>query len=180
MENIESVNNLRVMIARKENPVKKCPGVYCWWFKKDAIPQLLNDYYKIDTCKLRERTINGEVYCALYFGISKNMMQRAKWHICQRHNNSSNSSVKSGYLSTLRQTLSALLRKKMTESEEYVNCFMNENCYWEWEYTEDTIKIEHNELTHKDYSYPLNIQGNRTVSKEWLKFLMSLRKEYRE
>ena len=178
MKNIQSVKELRVEIAQKGNPVCKSPGVYCWWFKKDAALELLKVFPDLDINKLRSREIEGEEYLALYFGISKDIKQRAKWHICQHH---ITSSVRLGFLSTLRQTLSALLKTDMSKSENVVNKFMDENCYWEWDYTTTLLEakeIEESELTLTEFCYPLNIQGNKTVSEQCMKLLKEKRKMY--
>lgn len=178
MNHIESVKKLRTLIAQKKNPVSKCSGVYCWWFKKDAALNLLTLFSDLDKNKLRKREIEGEEYLALYFGISKDMKRRAKWHICQHH---TSSSVRLGFLSTLRQTLSALLKTDMSKSENVVNKFMDENCYWEWGYTTTLLEakeIEESELTQTEFCYPLNIQGNKTVSVQWLKLLKEMRNMY--
>ena len=174
MKYIESVKNLRTMIAQQRSPICKCSGVYRWWFKKDAALKLLATFPQLRINKLLHRKIDGEVYLALYYGISINLKQRAKWHICQHH---TNSAVKSGYLSTLRHTLSALLGKDLSISEKCVNDFMDHNCYFEWDYSGNPQDEEKKELTQTTYCYPLNIQGNKSVSKSWLNTLIALRKK---
>ena len=119
---------------------------------KDAIKE-----HQVKLDKIQKRDIDGEEYWALYFGISNDMLGRAKWHILQKH---SKSAVKYGTLSTLRQSLSALLDIDMSFSEEDVNMFMDNNCYWEWEYTDNAKEEEKNELHSDDKCYPLNIQEN--------------------
>ncbi len=178
MKHMESVKELRPLIEGRNNPVEKEPGVYRWWFKRDKALELLKSYPNLDVCRLQTHEIAGEVYVALYFGISKDMKQRAKWHVCQHH---IPSAVSSGFLSTLRQTLSALLKVDMSKSEDAVNIFMDKNCYWEWDYTATLLEakgIEHSELTQSEYCYPLNIQGNKTVSVQWLELLKEMRKMY--
>lgn len=178
MKNIEAVNKLRAMIAQKQNPVCQCPGVYCWWFKQDVALELLKAFPEFDRDKLQSRQIDGETYLALYFGISKNLKERIEWHVSQQH---TPSAVKSGYLSTLRQTLSGILGENMSISEQSVNNLIDDNCYWEWECTsseDDAKKREKTELTQSVYCYPLNIHGNKTISKECLKALKELRKKH--
>ena len=179
MKYMESVKNLRAQIAQKKSPVCKCPGVYRWWFKEDAALELLKVISDLDISKLHKRIINEDVYYALYFGISNNMKQRAKWHMCQHH---TPSSIKSGYLSTLRQTLSALLEVDMSKSEAIVNNYMDDNCCWEWCYTdtdEEAANREKQELSQSDYCYPLNIQKNRTVTNQWRSRLKLMRNNYK-
>lgn len=172
---IESVKNLR---EKRFAPVEKKPGVYTWWFKKSCLNSLLNELPDFNISELQHRKIGNTNYYALYFGIAKNCRERASWHMSQHH---SVSSVRSGYLSTLRQTLSALLKKNMTQAEETVNGFIEENCFWEWQYTksrEDAHAIETGELA-KNY-YPLNIQGNKVVPHEISSTLSALRKKYKK
>ena len=105
------------------------------------------------------------------------MLGRAKWHILQKH---SVSAVKHGTLSTLRQSLSALLDIDMSFSEEDINMFMDNNCYWEWEYTDNSKIEETNALRSNDKCYPLNIQDNLTVGKDIIKNLKRIRKEHKK
>ena len=157
--------------------VETCPGVYTWWFRSSCVNRLLMPLGTIEKKRIQPQVIDGEEYCALYFGIAKSCRQRARWHMAQHH---SDSSVRSGYLSTLRQTLSALLGKDMTKAEQDVNDFIGKNCYWQWEYTatrEEAEKIEHDELS-KNY-YPLNIQGNKVVPPDIIGTLKGLRKKYK-
>ena len=129
--------------------------------------------------RIQKRDIEGEEYWALYLGISNDMLGRAKWHILQKH---SVSAVKHGTLSTLRQSLSALLDIDMSCSEEVVNMFIDNNCYWEWEYTDkdNAKKEETNALRSDDKCYPLNIQENHTVRKDIIKNLKRIRKEHKK
>lgn len=176
MKNIESVINLRGLTSN--NPlISQEPGVYCWWFKETCVPCIINQlnlptyiFYKV-----QKKKINGILYYALYFGIANNCYQRLNWHINQKH---TQAAVKSGYLSTLRKTLSALLNKDMTKSMKCVNNFIDDNCYVEWDYTLSKGKaecIEKQELSDQNKYYPLNIQGNKTT---YTKQLKALRKKY--
>ena len=172
---IKSVKELR---DEKFAAVCTQSGIYKWWFRESAIDSLLKPLGNVNNKQLLHKKVKGEVFYALYFGIANNCRERAAWHIAQHH---TPSSVKSGYLSTLRRTLSALLEKNMTKSESAVNKFMDENCYWEWEYTtnrEKALTIESSELC-KNY-YPLNIQGNKVVPREIKRKLSQLRKKYQK
>lgn len=172
---IESVKTLR---DERFASVEKKSGVYTWWFKKSCLIGLLKELPNINISKLQHKKIDNTDYYALYFGIAKNCRERASWHISQHH---SVSFVRSGYLSTLRQTLSALLGKNMTEAEETVNSFIDENCFWEWQYTtsrEEAHVIEAEEL--KKNLYPLNIQGNKMAPREISCALSALRKKYKK
>ena len=177
---IKSVKELRRLIDNGKNPVEAKPGVYRWWFKKDVTLELLKNFPSLNEMPLLSREINGNVYLGLYFGMSANMRQRIKWHVCQHH---SLSSVNSGFLSTLRQTLSALLKVEMSKSEDLVNKFIDINCYWEWEYTQsktEALQIEKNELSQSPHYYPLNVKNHKRVSNQWLHYLNSLRNTFRK
>lgn len=180
LSNIESVSSIRAKLANRNLGVPKAPGVYRWWFKEDAAKQLLA---KLPECvysnTIETRTIDNETYMALYFGISSDLLGRIKWHIKQKH---TPSAVGKGFLSTLRQTISALLGKDMTTSYCDVNDFINANCYWEWETTNShnaAEAIENAELSTQEYNYPLNISKNRSTCKEVLHKITVLRKEYK-
>lgn len=173
-----SVLNLRNQFQQKNASVPTVPGCYCFWFDKQGMQKILKPLESVCTRKLQKKVIDGKDCYALYFGIAKNLKDRAKWHICQHH---SMSSVKSGYLSTLRQTLSALLRLNMSVSEKSVNTFLDEHCYFEYfgkKTLDESRACEENELC-KNY-YPLNIQHNKCVEKQTINSLKHIRKEYRK
>ena len=180
MKNLINVKILRSQLQDRTSGIEKNRGgVYRWWFKEEAAQTLLAKLPLIpdELSKIQRREIDGEEYLALYFGISKDMLGRAKWHIVQKH---TASAVKYGTVSTLRNTLGALLGKDMSDSEKLVNDLMDENCYWEWEYDKEYKAQETNELSSTDKCYPLNIQENKTVSKEVLKTLSRLRSQYKK
>ena len=162
--------------------VDKRPGFYRWWFRKNAAEFLIKNM--IDWLPVKDRFLiqnfDGEEYIALYFGISKDINGRIRWHASQKH---TSSAVSKGFLSTLRQTLSALLERPMSLSYQDINCFMDCNCIWEWSYTdtyEMARQVELNTLSpNSPYYYPLNVESNHTIHKDALKWLKGQRKEYR-
>lgn len=160
--------------------VDKRPGFYRWWFKKEAAQSLTKNMDKwLKDNRFLIQSFDKEEYIALYFGISKDMRGRIRWHASQKH---SPSAVSKGFLSTLRQTLSALLEIQMSKSEEAINQFLDDNCVWEWSYTdtyEDAHQVELNILATKDHYYPLNLKDNHTIDKVALDWLKQQRKEYR-
>ena len=174
---IDSVKNLRATVA---NNVTIRPGVYRWWFKADAARKLLAQLSSIDYGKSSKRVYDKEEYFALYFGIAKSLQERLNWHIRQHH---TLSSVKSGYLSTLRQSLSALLCEDMSKAEQDVNNLIDDNCLIEWEDTTSKRQaevIEKIEMSNATCcSYPLNIQNNLSVPKCVIQRLKDLRKLYK-
>ena len=174
MENLDKVSELRKRLENRKSGIEKEGGVYCWWFKREIAQTLLKELplTQDEFSKIQRREIESEEYWALYFGISRDMLGRAKWHITKKHKPTA---VKYGTVSTLRNTLGALCGIDMSKSEKVVNDLMDENCYWEWEYNKEYKVRETNELSSKDKCYPLNIQENKTISKEVLITLSRLR-----
>lgn len=180
MENLIKVSLLREQLSNRTSGIEpKRGGVYCWWFKREVAQTILAKLplTQEELAKIQARKIEDESYLALYFGISKDMLARAKWHTLQKH---SPSAVKHGTLSTLRQTISALLGEDMSQSEGTVNEFINRNCYLVWEYDESYKLRETDELSSTTKCYPLNIQENKTVTKEVRKELLKLRKQHKK
>lgn len=168
----ESVKELR---ANKCSNVNKCYGYYIWWFHPDCVKSLLAPLPGVDYNKLVSKE-----YVALYIGTTpkQTLYSRIKWHIFDKH---TAAKVKNGTLSTLRQTLSALLGMDMTKSEAHVNAFIDKNCEVEWHPTSSAAeaeKKEHTELT-TNY-YPLNIKENKIASKATKSALKDLRKKHRK
>lgn len=73
-----------------------------------------------------------------------------------------------------------LLGVDMSKSEDDVNRFIDDNCYWEWGYETNPKEIESRELSSPDKCYPLNIQGNKTVCEDIIKRLKKLRKTHKK
>lgn len=184
MSYIDSIKNIRKNIGNKTSQIQAKPGVYRWWFKssiaKTIIAKLGNVY---DIKNLQHKNIEGEDYVALYFGIAggkTGLLGRVKWHISQHH---TVSAAESGFLSTLRQTLCAIGGYNMSDSkgEAWVNKIMDDNCWWEWDYTQnDKIAedMETSELSSR--LYPLNIEKNVLADKNAMKTLKELREKYRK
>ena len=174
MQYLDKVSELRKRLENRTSGIEKEGGVYCWWFKREIAQTLLKELplTQDEFSKIQRREIESEEYWALYFGISRDMLGRAKWHITKKHKPTA---VKYGTVSTLRNTLGALCGIDMSKSEKVVNDLMDENCYWEWEYDKEYKVRETNELLSRDKCYPLNIQENKTVSEDVLKKLSKLR-----
>ena len=179
MQYLDKVSELRKRLENRTSGIEKEGGVYCWWFKREIAQTLLKELplTQDEFSKIQRREIESEEYWALYFGISRDMLGRAKWHITKKHKPTA---VKYGTVSTLRNTLGALLGIAMSDSEKSVNDLMDENCYWEWEYDKEYKQRETNELSSTDKCYPLNIQENKTVSKAVLKKLGELRSQHKK
>ena len=116
-----SYNNSQIILAkdlRKTKLIKTIPkdkpGWYKWWALKEVLEKLLNSkYIKNEHLSyllphLTNKKIRGVDYYYIYVGIAvkESIRDRLNWHINQHH---TISSVKSGILSTLRQTISSLV-----------------------------------------------------------------------
>jgi hypothetical protein len=172
---IEKVNSLR---KTNYSSVNNEPGFYRFWFEENVAQQLLSKLLVVGTYRIEKRTINDTCYWALYFGISKNLKDRAKWHISQKH---TASAIKHGTISTLRHTLSALLDKDLSRSENDLNSFMDAYCYFEWDYAklDDAEELEKKKLSNAQSVYPLNIKDNKILAKDVKSILHKLRKEHK-
>ena len=169
------VITLRDEFAYKRANVTNEPGCYKWWFCEECVGALLNQLPNIENDRLIR---DGNGFVALYIGIAKDLDERAKWHICQRH---TISNVREGTLSTLRQTISALRRIDMTQSEKDVDEFMDNNCEWEWVPAPHRIIAEAWELQELAISYyPLNIQENYVVDEATKARLKELRRLHKK
>ena len=169
----------RVLRAKGFACLGNAIGVYCWWFDETAYKKLLGNASGIDCSRLITATYKGKEYYALYFGQAKKktLAARLKWHICQKH---TPSAVKSGALSTLRQTISALLGIDEAKSESAVNQLMDDHCLVEcWSIGLAKIDAVEHQVINQGY-FPLNIQSNKSVSSEWKKFLKSRRKDVKK
>ena len=174
-------NRVSVKLLKEQDPrftsIPKEPGIYRWWFPKETAQQLLSSIHGIETNRICKEVIQGEEYWCLYFGIAKDLRQRIRWHACQKH---TASAVEHGILSTLRQSISALLQLDQTMSTDKVSELL-ERCYWDWLSTaskEDAKIIEKREIS-KGY-FPINIQENKSVAPTVLAQLKSLRKEHKK
>ena len=158
-------------------------GYYTWWFTEEKtiillekINKELADEDKIIFSNLKKNPYLD--YYALYFGIAcskEGLNQRIKWHTA-KINGHTDSNVKRGTLSTLRQTISGLNEWYMIKSSSQVDDFISD-CYWEWKTAYDPERMEKYELENN--CYPLNIKGNKRITKECRKRLKEMRKKYR-
>lgn len=157
--------------------VAKEPGVYRWWFPRDLAEKLLKPLTGVDTKQISKEIVDGEEYWCLYLGIAKDLRQRIRWHACQKH---SPSAVKHGFLSTLRQSISALLGLDQTMSAAAVSDVL-EQCYWDWcpTVTKEKAEAIEKERLSSEY-FPINIQGNKKVGSAVIKRLKELRKKHKK
>ena len=146
------------------NQVPQLPGCYRWWFRLDGATELLKNVPNIDWTKIQTININNQTYYALYFGETVNLLDRLKMHI--------NGTVNG---STLRKTISALLGCVPGKD---VNAFIDEYCYVDFEETESSEKAEEIETYELSQNYyPLNLDKNKVVDKNALKYISEKRAE---
>lgn len=156
--------------------------------KKADTPQKAKDLYISDlfkkslayACSLEPDGIFILSALHHHFGMSKDLLDRLKWHICQKH---TTSEIKSGYISTFRQTLSGVLGLDASLSENAVNDLLDSHCLVEYDYTdtEKEAKLrEEAELCAPDYYYPLNIQSNKSVPKIVRQQIQAARQQHKK
>ena len=138
-------------------------GVYRWYVSLEGAQALGID---VSQC-----TRSGENYL-VYVGLAKDLRQRLDWHWNDKH---TPSSVRSGFVSTLRQTLSALLVGEMVTARERVDQFMRQCMCVEWEVCADYQEREAQLI--QEHSLPLNLRGN---THPFLATLKRKRKESRQ
>ena len=170
------------------NISKDKPGYYKWWCRKKELKLLLNSkyitgkYYKEILPYLTKKEIDGDTYYYIYVGVAINesIKERLNWHVNQHH---TKSSVVSGFLSTLRTTLSSLICGDQY-NEIDTNKFIDK-LYVEYttidlpihskEAKEKIEFIEKNEINNN--VLPLNIRDNKNILLDkYLKELSSARK----
>ncbi len=136
--------------------VPTTPGVYWWYFDKQALKQFGDSL----ACDVRGLNLlanpAGEI--CLYHGIAKNLRQRIAWHSAQSLHISA---LKSGFLSTFRLTLLALNTIPFVHGEDLINAYMD-TLRVDWVETrtkKEAMAIESAGLAGP-YHFPLNIQSN--------------------
>ncbi len=167
---------------------KNSPGWYKWWAPKEEVKLILNSPYINDNYLeeflpyLTTRNINGKEYYYIYVGIAvkESIRNRLNWHINQHH---TKSSVESGFLSTLRQTISSLVSCNQYD-EKATNDFIDSLVI---EYHTVNLEIKSNDAKKiienieksemKNNILPLNIRDNKKeILKNYLKELSRIRK----
>lgn len=168
---------------------KNMPGWYRWWAPKEALKMLLDSKYLSHRYLsellpyLTEKVINGQQYYYIYTGIAvkESINRRIDWHINQRH---TQSSVSSGFLSTLRQSIASLVSGNQYDeiaTNNLINMLVVEyhpvNLPLNSE--EAKVRIENIEETELTINViPLNIMNNKKdVLKNFICELRNIRKK---
>ena len=110
------------------------PGYYKWWATYKALHKLLSEL-DVDFSNISPFLEKKDCLYCIYVGIAvkESLRRRLNWHINQRH---TDSAVKNGTLSTLRQTISSVVAHDQY-NEQKTNEFIN------------LLKIEYFELPYE-------------------------------
>ena len=142
------------------------PGWYRWWAPELALKYLLGEAYNdiLHVLTKGEGELDG--LCCIYVGVAikESLRKRLNWHINQKH---ADSNIKSGALSTLRQTISSLVGKSQGDERATndlidlltVECFPVDLKIKSDEAKAKIKSIEDQEIDRN--ALPLNIRGNR-------------------
>lgn len=83
---IDKVINIRNKLQSCMAVCSLTPGWYRWWCDKEDAARILGQIgIQMPESRLKSKEIKGKDYIAIYFGISKDLNGRIKWHICQNH-----------------------------------------------------------------------------------------------
>ena len=136
--------------AADVNAMANNPGIYAFWMRTGTATSL-----GINLCSALEKS----GYSLVYIGIAKSMKKRQLWHWVTPFRDGS---VIHGTISTLNQTLAALLGKPyVAENEIEIKQLMNNEMFVEVTYTDNidqALQLE-SDLLQK-LSCPLNIAKN--------------------
>lgn len=158
--------------------------LYRWWFAGNSKPMIALkkylDEHPTDVemqqlfSQLEERKFEGkeQKYYALYFGKSNNGYRRYIQH-----------STGNVHISTLRRTLYGLClteneaQQYIKEREEEITRMLQE-CYYEWIPFDNEGKLVEciESICIALGKYPLNVDGNPAISKQWRDYLLEKRK----
>ena len=164
------------------------PGWYQWWASIKALELLLNSpyiskKYMADLFPLlHRREYKGDYYYCIYTGIATkgSIRSRLNWHVNQHH---TETAVRSGTLSTLRQTISSLIAGNQYDefaTNELIDMLLVEYSAMNYQIKSAEAmsiieQIEHDEQSK--YILPLNIKGNyHTAIQPFLQELREVRK----
>lgn len=177
---LEEMEKNRFHVGTKPIPVPKSPILYRWWFPEgSAVMDVLAQYshsnaematliQQFETCEIENKT-----YYALYFGKSNNGYRRYIQH-----------SIGNVHTSTIRHTLYGLCLTENGEKKQYIKgreeeiTRMLQECYYEWiPFDEEGKLVECVEsICIALGKYPLNVDGNPTISDQWREYVMDKRK----
>lgn len=161
--------------AEGKIPIPKVPILYRWWFPENSIVmQVLRDFSHSDNDlatllgKVETRRKDDKTYYALYFGKSNKGYRRFIQH-----------SAGNVHTSTLRCIIYGLcIGDKYDKANEPRITEILDECYCDWipfEQEGNLIECVESICIALGY-YPLNVEGNPSISENWRDKLMNLRK----
>ena len=146
------------------NKLLKIPGYYKWWALRSELELLLKVFGLSFNDVSSEIEQKGDLFC-IYVGVAnKSVRERINWHINDAH---TVSRVKSGILSTLRQTIASIVAGNQFDKES-TNNFIDK-LFVEWFYIDNEekskdVKCRLNQIEKKimnEYFRLLNIKDNQ-------------------
>lgn len=173
-----NIKQLRTKGALQQVPNK--PGYYKWWANQDDFKTIIDkldvQYGTIEP--YLDKSADDALIC-IYIGIAakESLRKRLDWHINDPH---TESRVKNGTLSTLRQSISSVIKGNQFDKDA-TNDFMN-RLYIEWFEIDAPIKSEKAKMelhtvectAMKNYLYVLNIQDNKHKAAKPIKTQLKL------
>lgn len=177
-----ALKNANLARNKQKKLIPGTPIIYEWWFKKSCLDRLFKQVKVKPYCgEIEMKDIDGEEYALLYVGLSKNGHNRlVNWHILDK-SNFHKKGVENGRLSSLRQTLAALLGKNMTAAKKAVSDFMDENCIIEWQEYSIGELDEQEKSTIKENYLPLNYKHTtEQLTKEYRAAISELKRKHRK
>ena len=157
--------------GKRKQILSEHPCLYRWWFPSNSpIMAFIREHFDNDYVEkeLKQLWIDNTLYYALYFGKTTNGRKRFRQHIEEHHTEQS----------TLRETIRAIITETTNHDccEKTISSYLS-LCYYEWmEFLNDTELIDCFEIMAIAIgNYPLNIEGNHSVSKKWKDILMDKR-----
>jgi hypothetical protein len=154
MVDIKKIKPKNVAEIRKNiYDIPEKSGIYFHFVNKNGLKLLGLD--NIDD--IQQMVFDDEELYLIYIGLAKNLQERYLWHL--GFNNISESSIISGFLSTLRLSYMANLENiESLSQQDELNKFMDKYTFSKYIITKDYKNGE--ELFIKKYPTPLNIKDN--------------------
>ena len=168
-----TITSPKVLRDKKElDNIPDSPGYYKWWAPGPTVKKLLGKFYHELAPGLTEGKGELSGYFYIYVGIaSKSLRDRLNWHINQIN---SVGAVKSGFLSTLRKSISSLALGDQFDTDG-TNDIIN-RMIAQYEVCGDFKEKEDKEID--GHMLPLNIKGqkNQKLKNGFTKYLKEVRR----
>lgn len=144
--------------------IEKNPGYYKWWATKKDFKLLLSELGGNFNEVFADVEQKDGLYC-IYVGIAvkESIQRRINWHVNDKHNAQR---VKSGFLSTLRKSISSVVAKSQSakdKTNEFIDRLKIEVFYSNYKIksleAKDELETIEKQLM-KNHLYILNIRDN--------------------